>query len=181
MRSLILAVVALPLAACSINNHRTYEAAPAHAVQTAAPAADIAAIDALIENVYAVISGPVGQPRDFDLMRSYFTPDARLSAITPGGIVGGSVDDYIARSENLLVQGGFTERQLARRIEVWGDLAHAWSSYEGTYTRPDGTPGLVRGINSFQLARVDGVWKVQSIFWQATGPGRALQSDLSGE
>ncbi len=180
MRSAILAAIALPLAACSANS-TTYEAAPAATARAAAPATDIAAIDALIENVYAVISGPAGEPRDFDRMRSYFTPDARLSAITPGGIVGGSVDDYIARSGNFLVQGGFTETQLARRIEIWGDLAHAWSSYHGTFTNPDGTPGSVRGINSFQLARVDGIWKVQSIFWQATGPGRALPSDMSGD
>lgn len=177
LRRSLLALVALPLAACSTNTYNTYEAAP----RPTAPAADIAAIDRLLGDVYAVISGPIGSPRDFDRMRSLFTSDARLSSITANGIVGGTVDDYIVRSGSFLVERGFTERQLDRRIEVWGDLAHAWSSYEGTFTNPDGTVGTVRGINSFQFARVDGTWKVQSIFWQATGPGRALPTDMSGE
>lgn len=180
MRYLILAIAVLPLAACSTSTYHTYETAPARP-RAEAPAADVAAIDALLEDVYAVISGPVGSPREFDRMRSLFTPDARLSSIGPDGVSGGTVDDYIARSGPFLVERGFTERQLSRRIEVWGDLAHAWSSYEGTFTNPDGTPGSVRGINSFQFARIDGIWKVQSIFWQATGPGRALPTDMSGE
>lgn len=180
MRNLFLTIPVLSLAACSTNTYNTYQAVSA-APQPEAPASDIAAIDALIENVYAVISGPIGQPRDFDGMRSLFTPDARLSMITPQGVSGGTVDDYIARSGPFLVERGFTEHQLDRRVEVWGDLAHAWSSYAGTFTNPDGTPGSVRGINSFQFARIDGTWKVQSIFWQATGPGRALPSDMSGD
>jgi len=140
------------------------------------------AIDGALEAVYAVISGPVGQARDFDRMRALFTPDARLTAITPGGLSGGTVDDYIARSGSALVQNGFIERQLARRIEVYGNLAHAWSSYEGTYTNPDGTPGKVRGVNSFQLVRqADGRWLVQSIFWQAESPDNPLPDDLTGE
>lgn len=179
MRISILLIAVLPLAGCSTNTYNTYQAANV-APRAEAPA-DVAAIDALLKDVYAVISGPAGQPRDFDRMRSLFTPDARLSSITSNGIVGGTVDDYIARSGDFLVERGFAERQLSRRIEVWGDLAHAWSSYEGNFTRPDGTPGSVSGINSFQFARIDGVWKVQSIFWQATGPDRALPSDMSGE
>lgn len=140
------------------------------------------AIDGALEAVYAVISGPAGQPRDFDRMRALFTPDARLTAITPKGLSGGTVDDYIARSGNFLVQMGFNERQLARRIEVYGDLAHAWSSYEGTYTNADGTPGRVRGVNSFQLMRqADGRWLVQSIFWQAESPDNPLPDDLQGD
>ena len=142
---------------------------------------DIASVDATIEAVYAVISGPAGEPRDFDRMRTLFTPDARLTAITAKGLVGGSLDDYIARSGKGLVESGFTERQLARRIEQYGDLAHAWSSYSGTFTNPDGTRGTIRGINSFQLVRQDGNWLVQSIFWQAEAPSRPLPADMTGD
>lgn len=158
-----------------VNN---YYAAP----QAGVDEGTAAAIDAALDAVYASISGPAGQERDWDAMRALFTADARLTAITPRGLMGGTVEDYIARSGETLVQSGFTERQLDRRLEVYGDLAHAWSSYEGTFTNGDGTPGSVRGINSFQLVRqADGRWLVQSIFWQAETPENPLPRDLSGE
>ena len=158
------------------------KAAALAATEAAAMAAAEAEIDTALEAVYAVISGPVGQERDFAAMRALFTPDARLTAITPKGLSGGTVDDYIAKSGPFLVQTGFTERQLDRRLEVYGNLAHAWSSYEGVFTHPDGTSGSVRGVNSFQLVRqADGRWLVQSIFWQAETPDNPLPGDLTGE
>ncbi len=137
--------------------------------------ADEAAIGAALADVYGVISGPAGQPRDWARMRTLFTPDARLSAITSKGVSGGTVEDYIAKSGPWLVKAGFTERELARRVEVYGDLAHAWSSYEGS---GDGGKLKVRGINSFQLVRTNGRWLVQSIFWQAEDAARPLPADM---
>jgi hypothetical protein len=142
---------------------------------------EIAAIEAAVAAVYGAISGPAGQPRDFAHMRTLFTPEARLTAIGADGPSGGTLDDYIARSGKVLVESGFTERGLVNRVELYGDLAHVWSSYEGTFTRPDGSAGSVRGINSFQLVRQDGRWLVQSIFWQAEAPGRPLPHDMTGE
>jgi ketosteroid isomerase-like protein len=165
-------MAALALSGCAAST----EARPA---RIAPAASDVAAINSTLDQVYAVISGPAGQARDFDRMRTLFTPDARLTAIGPRGLAGGTVDDYIARSGPFLVSSGFTEKALVNRIEVYGDLAHAWSSYAGTFTDPDGKPASVRGINSFQLMRQsDGRWLVQSIFWQAEGPGRPLPADM---
>jgi ketosteroid isomerase-like protein len=147
---------------------------------SAVRSADTAAIEATVDAVYAIISGPVGQPRDFARMRTLFTPDARLTAIAPHGLRGGTLDDYIARSGPFLVEQGFTETALVNRIEVYGDLAQAWSSYRGRFTNRDGTPGEVEGINSFQLVRqADGRWLVQSILWQAATPGNPLPADMA--
>lgn len=145
-------------------------------------AEDRAAIEATLDQVYGVISGPVSQPRDFERMKTLFTPDARLTAIIASGLRGGTVEDYIERSGKFLVEQGFTERRLVNRIDIFGDLAHAWSSYEGAFTNADGTPGKVRGINSFQLVRQsDGRWLVQSIFWQSEAPERPLPPDMTGD
>jgi hypothetical protein len=171
--------VALALAAAALTG---LASAPlmAKPVRIAPAKQDVAAIDAALDVVYAVISGPAGQPRDFARMKTLFTPDARLTAIGAKGLAGGTVDDYIARSGKFLVESGFTERALVNRIEVYGDLAHAWSSYQGTFVNADGSAGKVRGINSFQLVRQpDGRWLVQSIFWQAEAPGRPLPADMA--
>jgi len=140
------------------------------------PASDMAGIDAAIRGVYDVISGPVGQKRDFDRMRSLFAPGATLKATGPKGVHGGSLEDYISRDKDILEQKGFTERELGRRTEVWGGLATAWSAYDGRTA--DGS-FHERGINSFQLVKIDGKWLVASILWQEETPGNPLPRDLT--
>lgn len=139
-------------------------------------AVDMAGIDRAIRGVYEVISGPPGQKRDFDRMRTLFAPGATLKAIGPKGLRGGSLEDYIARNKDVLEQKGFTERELGRRTEVWGGLATAWSAYDGRTA--DGS-FHERGINSFQLVKIDGKWVVASILWQEETPDNPLPRDLT--
>ncbi len=148
----------------------------AAAVAAAQPnAADLAGIDAAIHGVYEVISGPPGQKRDFDRMRSLFAPGATMKATGPKGVRGGSVEDYISRNQAILEKEGFTERELGRRVEVWGGLATAWSAYDGQTASGSFHE---RGINSFQLVKVDGKWLVASILWQEETPGNPLPRDI---
>jgi hypothetical protein len=145
------------------------------AAAVTANAADLAAIDQAITGVYQVISGPPGHKRDFDKMRSLFAPNATLKAIGPKGLRGGSLDDYIARNKEVLEREGFTERELGRRVELWGNLATAWSSYDG---RTANGSFHERGINSFQLVKVDGKWLVASILWQEETPAFPLPNTM---
>lgn len=137
--------------------------------------ADLAGIDATVRAVYGVISGPPGQKRDFDRMRSLFTPGATLKAIGPMGLRGRSLEDYISRNKDVLERQGFAERELGRRVEIWGALATAWSAYDGRTAN-----GSIheRGINSFQLVKIDGKWLVASILWQEATSDDPLPADL---
>ena len=129
--------------------------------------ADLAGIDATVRGVYEVISGPPGQKRDFDKMRAMFAPGALLRVITPDrGVRGGDIEAYIKASGPILEKEGFTERELGRRTEVYGNLASVWSAYDG---RTANGSFHERGINSFQLVKVDGKWLVASILWQEEG------------
>ena len=148
----------------------------AGAVAAAHPTkADLAGIDQAIRGVYEVISGPPGQKRDFDKMRTLFAPNATLKSISPRGLHGGSLEDYISRNKDVLEREGFTERELGRRVEVWGGLATAWSAYDG---RTANGSFHERGINSFQLVKVDGKWLVASILWQEETPANPLPANL---
>jgi len=154
-------------------------ALPAAAASGASPSpADAAGIDATMHAVYDVISGPAGQKRDFDRMRSLFAPNALLRVIAANGVHGGTLDDYIAKSGPILEKEGFTERELGRRTEVYGNLASVWSSYDG---RTANGSFHERGINSFQLVRVDGKWLVASILWQEEGTEFPLPADMLGK
>ncbi|HEV8407276.1 MAG TPA: hypothetical protein VGQ34_05005 [Sphingomicrobium sp.] len=138
-------------------------------------AAEWAGIDRAIRAVYEVISGPPGQKRDFDRMRSLFAPGATLKATGPKGLRGGSLEDYISRNKDVLERDGFTERELGRRVEIWGGLATAWSAYDG---RTANGSFHERGINSFQLVKIDGKWLVASILWQEETPQNPLPAQL---
>ena len=152
---------------------------PDHPVATSAPAAaevDVASIDAILGALYAVISGPVGQARDWNRLRSLFIPGARMMPIgeRADGSVGIrllAVNDYVALSGPLLVERGFRERELARRTERFGHLAQVFSTYEGTVAA-GGAP--IRGINSIQLMHDGKRWWIVSLMWEAESPKLAL-------
>ncbi len=168
IRTLLLTASLAALSACATVPAATPAASSINA-------ADAAAIDTVIDQVYAVISGPPGQKRDFDAMRAMFAPGATLKVIGPKGVRGGSLEDYIRQSGPILEKEGFTETELGRRVEVYGNLATVWSSYAG---RTASGSFNERGINSFQLVRVDGRWLVASILWQEETPQFPLPADM---
>jgi hypothetical protein len=59
----------------------------------------------------------------------------------------------------------FYEIELERRVEQFGNIAHAWSTYEER--RDPKAPAIERrGINSIQLFRgPDRRWRIMSIIW----------------
>jgi hypothetical protein len=136
----------------------------------AANPADVASIDSIIAAVYDVISGPAGKKRDWDRMRSLFVPGARLipTGPRPSGGYGSrvlTVDEYIERSSGFFEKEGFYEREAARVTEQFGQIAHAFSTYESRHAPDDAKP-FQRGINSIQLMNDGKRWWIVTIFWQ---------------
>jgi hypothetical protein len=152
---------------------------PGHPVQHVVPAArttDVESIDAIIAALYDVISGPAGQARDWNRMRSLFVPGGKL--VPTGSRAGGGVgirlldvNDYIALSGAQLERVGFTEREIARRMERFGHIAHVFSTYEG---RTETDQNVIRGINSIQLVNDGTRWWILSVFWEAERPDNPL-------
>ena len=135
--------------------------------------ADVESIDAIIAATYDVISGPAGKIRDWDRERSLFIPGAILvpTATVPGrndvdlAPLVLDVDGYIARVEPLFAKEGFYEKEIARRTEQFGQIAHVWSTYESRHDPSDREP-FMRGINSIQLFNDGKRWWILSIYWQ---------------
>ncbi len=143
--------------------------------------ADVASIDAIVAAVYDAISGPAGQKRDWDRFRSLFAPGARLIPVVQAGETRAarvlSVEDYIARSSPLLEKNGFFEREIAMKLERFGDIAHRFSTYESRRKADDPAP-FARGINSFQLMNDAKRWWIVTIFWEAEGPDRPIPPEF---
>ena len=146
--------------------------------------ADVASIDAIITAAYDVISGPVGKARDWDRERSLLIPGVRLiptakkaggedvdlatGRVRPSGGLAPhilDVDAYIARVEPYFQKNGFFEKEIARRTEQFGNIAHVWSTYESRHNADDPEP-FMRGINSIQLFHDGSRWWIVSIYWQ---------------
>jgi hypothetical protein len=136
----------------------------------AANPADVVSIDSIITAVYDVISGPAGKKRDWDRMRSLFVPGARLIPTGPrqAGGYGSRVltlEEYIERGSAFIEKEGFFEKEVARQLDQFGQIAHAFSTYESRHVSDDVKP-FQRGINSIQLMNDGKRWWIVTIFWQ---------------
>ena len=133
--------------------------------------ADVASIDAIVRAAYDVISGASGEKRDCDRERSLFYPGARLIPTAKPGATDGlapqmlDVEGFIARVESYLAENGFFEKEIARRTEQFGCIAHVWSTYESRHNADDPKP-FMRGINSIQLFYDGTRWWILSVYWQ---------------
>ena len=151
---------------------------------TPAPeAVDVASLDGIITALYASISGPVGEPRQWDQFFQVVHPGARLiptrcPASGPCTLQILSPEQYRARADSFLVAEGFFERELARKTERYGSIAQAFSSY-ASFRRGETTP-FARGINSIQLFWDGQRWWVMTIFWDSERPGNPLPKDMEG-
>jgi hypothetical protein len=137
--------------------------------------ADVVSIDAIITAAYDGISGPAGMKRDWDRERSLYYPGARLIPTAKPGENGGlapqilDVDGFIARVEPYFAGTGFFEKEIARRTEQFGNIAHVWSTYESRHSEDDPDP-FMRGINSIQLFYDGTRWWILNIYWQQESP-----------
>ncbi|HTH38187.1 MAG TPA: hypothetical protein VL572_09480 [Pyrinomonadaceae bacterium] len=147
---------------------------PETAVKEANPT-DVATLDAIMKAVYEVISGDAGQKRDWDRFRSLFHKDAKLipSGKNPQTGVQGArfltPEEYVTRSGPNLEKNGFHERELARHVDQYGNIAQVFSTYVSFHKKDDKDP-FMRGINSFQLMNDGKRWWVINIYWQAETP-----------
>ena len=130
---------------------------------------DEEAIGAVVDEMYAMISGPAG-PRDWSRQANCFLPDARQVRTwvdeqgRPQRLVMG-LDEYAANTTPFFAANAFYEVETDRRNDLFGNMAHVWSKYEAR-TSPDDADVERRGINSIQLFRhPDLGWRIISMIW----------------
>ena len=100
-------------------------------------------------------------------MESLFSPHARITRLTPEGIDYMDLESFRNMAEELIEIGAFTsfhEREIARRADRYGAVLHVASAYE-TKISPTAVDHLERGVNSLQLIRENGRWKILSLCW----------------
>jgi hypothetical protein len=137
-------------------------------------------LDALIDEFYAIISGPAG-PRDWSRERAILHPQARLmrTGVDEAGrpwIRVMSLDEYIADTAPFFAAADFHEIEVAGRVDRFGNWAHVRSVYEAR--RSPGDPELLkRGVNSIQLFHDGDRWLIVSVLWDNEREGVEVPPD----
>ncbi len=130
----------------------------------------VQSIDTTIETLYAVISGEKGEARNWELFKYLFHKDAKLipSGNNRQGVTGVrfmTAEQYIDTSGKWLLENGFFEKEIGRKTDQFGNIAHVFSSYESFRSEKDTKP-FMRGINSIQLLNDGTRWWILNVFWQ---------------
>jgi hypothetical protein len=150
---------------------------PSTATVTPAEPKDVASADAIIAALYDANSVLVDQKRDADRFRSLFVPGARLipTARGPEGKAGLrtlTVEDYVKMGSQGPPRGGFSEREIARSSETFGNIMQVFSTYESHRNANDRMP--TRGINSIQLFNDGTRWWVVTVLWENERPDNPI-------
>lgn len=152
-------------------------AAGAAAAQVpAADPADVATIESIVRASYEVISGPAGTPRQWRRDSTLYAPGAYFVATTErNGKTQSAImdtEDYRRRVDSGFVANGFIEREIASRVERFGNVAQVRSVYEARRTA-DG-PVIARGVNFFMLYWDGTRWWITAMVWDDERPGNPI-------
>ncbi len=157
----------------------TPEAAPVEYAQA------VSSQDEILENLYAVISGEKGEARDWDKFRYLFHADAKLipTRKTTEGMsqaVFWTVEDYIDRAGDYLVQQGFFEKEIHRETDSFGAITQVFSTYESYHSESEAEP-FARGINSIQLLNDGERWWILNIYWTSESEAQPIPAEYLPE
>lgn len=128
---------------------------------------DLQAIQQLMRELYQSISFQRNQPPDWSTLRNCFWDKAQLIRAGLSGIEHYTMDRFSewveqARSNGL---GSFLEEETDASTHMMGSLAHRASHYRATIEG-----GSIEGVNSIQLLKSQGEWKIISLLWDVPAP-----------
>ncbi len=125
------------------------------------------AIGSTLEALYVAFDFGPGGEADWDGLRALFAPGSVFYApIGPSGEAEGvGAERFLADFQTWSrtspsVRDGLHERIDATRVEQLGNIAHAWVTFTGFV--PGSGEERTQGVDSIQLVRVEGEWRLAS-------------------
>lgn len=142
---------------------------------------DVSTIEGIVQASYETISGGIGVPRQWGRDRTLFAPSVLYISISKDktGVVKARTSDYqeyLDESDDFLVKQGFTEVELGRKVERFGNVATVLSSYEGKVQLTGKV--VTRGVNIFSLYFDGKRWWIQTMLWDEERPENPIPAEL---
>jgi hypothetical protein len=161
---------------------------PAPASPQASPPPEAASVDAIVRALYEGVSHAPNHEPDWSHLRTIFLPAGRLiPPQRPGGEYAFlTAEDFIARVAKGIAtrreQGkemGFSEREIGRKTDCYGNMCQLFSTYESRYAAADAKP-FARGINAIQLVRDGNRWWIINVMWDQETPEKPIPAAYLG-
>jgi hypothetical protein len=152
------------------------------AAQEGMASAGTGSAEAVVRELYDLVTFPAGATPDWDRARTLFLPEGVVvlrTSRTETAVfsVEGWIQDFVTFIERANVTAtGFVERIVRTHAVEFGDIAHVWVLYEAEIPGVGRTPQ--QGVDSFQLARRAGTWLIASILNEIPTPDRPVPEVL---
>jgi hypothetical protein len=120
----------------------------------AARAEDVSTVDGMVKAYYEVVSGPAGQPRQWDRDATLYIPNVRFVIVSEDATGKATAEsmshqEFVDNSEASLGGKAFYEHEVHRVTQRAGNIVHVFSTAERS-SSPDGK-AEGRGIDSIEL------------------------------
>jgi|AntRauTorcE11898_2_1112593.scaffolds.fasta_scaffold14681_1 hypothetical protein len=131
---------------------------------------NVSSIDSIVTSIYQVISGDKGEERNWDLHKTIFHPEARIISnyVDEEGkyqISFFTVDEYMNQFRDYFKENNTYEKDVNRVIEIFGNMAHVFSTFESYRNAEDSTPYKL-GTASIQLYNDGDRWYVLNMYYK---------------
>lgn len=134
---------------------------------SASAVAQQASVDSLMNALYSSISFDKQTAPDYARFKSLFTDGAQLINVkdtTSYTITPANYEKIMSQQQSSGKLSSFKEQELYRTVDHFGNIMQVFSTYETHVNTPQG-PDSARGINSLQLIKKKGQWKISTIIW----------------
>lgn len=151
--------------------------------RSAPPASQIRAeLKALADEFFQAVSFQSGQRSAYGKIHDLFIDDGKLIRNSSEVPEITSVEEFIASRQHMFASGeltSFEEIETAAITEVFGNIAHRFSTYEKRGT-VRGRAIDARGVISTQFIRTPRGWRMSSMAWDDERPGLAIPDRYRG-
>ena len=133
-------------------------------------------IEELTEALYSCISFRKGENPDLERLKSLFIKEGMLINNNGDPLIF-TIDQFVDAVGYQVSVGSlksFSEREVAKRTEIFGKIAQRFSTYEARFD-PDDPEPLTVGVNSIQFIKVGDSWHVSFLVWNDEKEGRRIQ------
>ena len=128
---------------------------------------DLKLIDDLTSELYKAICFEVGTYPPVEKLKELFTPTANMIRNDGDSPEIMTVDNFIKSFNERIANGtikSFYEGELNHITEIFGTVAHRFSTYETKFDLTNPEPFNI-GINSIQYIKIGDNWKISGIVW----------------